>query len=88
MSLTNDTALGRGTLDPWALGIASRLAALNTDERKVVESIIARIERGRETYGPMDLANDPRDLGAEADPEAHDWMVYRAMLAVQRREGR
>jgi hypothetical protein len=36
----------------------------------------------------MDLANDPRDLGAEADPEAHDWMVYRAMLAVQRRDGR
>jgi hypothetical protein len=85
MTISNDSNHGPTVGDPWALGMISRLAALCTDERLVMEHLLARIEKGRETYGPMDLANDPRDLAAEAEPEAHDWIIYRSMLAVQRR---
>ena len=83
MSLTNDIGHS-AALDPWALGILSRLAACSNDERKVLEEILRRIEAGRDVYGPLDLASDKRDFAAEATEEATDWTIYRAMLAVQR----
>jgi hypothetical protein len=67
--------------------IAERLTRCSEDERAVVERVVQGIERGRSVYGPMNLATDKRDLIAEADDEARDWLIYRAMLAVQRRGG-
>jgi hypothetical protein len=80
MRLTNDI----GRLDPRALQIAHRFIACSDDERDVLERILDGIEKGREVYGPMQLADDPRDLEAEADDEARDWLIYRSMRAVQR----
>jgi hypothetical protein len=67
------------------MGMAERLTRCSDDERAVVERIVEGIEKGRSVYGPMNLATDKRDLISEASDEARDWLIYRAMLAVQRR---
>jgi hypothetical protein len=87
MSLTNDTGHAR-TLSPWAQGIASRMESFSPDEKRVIERIVQGIERGRDVYGPMDLASDRRELEAEAADEARDWLVYRAMIACSEKAGR
>lgn len=67
----------------WAAGIAARIAEFSPDERRVLERIVQGIEKGREVYGPMDLANETRDLIAEADDECRDWLIYRAMQRIR-----
>lgn len=84
MSLSNDSGHSR-PLSPWALAIADRMDGFSPDEKRAIERIIRGIEKGREVYGPMDLESDRRDLIAEADDEARDWIVYRAMQAVRTR---
>lgn len=63
--------------------IAARLAACNDDELAVLDRILRGIEKGHGVYGHMNLAQDTRDLEAEADDEARDWLVYKAMRRVQ-----
>ena len=63
--------------------IAARLAACNDDELAVLDRILRGIEKGHVVYGHMNLAQDTRDLDAEADDEARDWLIYRAMGRVQ-----
>lgn len=78
MSLTNDNGHAA-----WALGFAARVVRMSPDERRVVESIVAGIEKGREVYGSIDLTSDTRDLESEASDEARDWLIYRAMSRVK-----
>ena len=84
MSLTNDI----GQFAPHDLDLARRLAACNDDERAVLKAVLlqalAGIEKGHGIYGHMDLARDTRDLDAEGDDEARDFVIYRAMRSVQR----
>jgi hypothetical protein len=82
MGVTAD--IGRVTPTQRVLDLAQRLAACSEDEIAVLEHILAGVEKGREVYGPMVLATDLRDLTAEADDEARDWIIYRAMRSVQR----
>ncbi len=69
--------------DTWSLGIATRIAEFSPDERRVLERIVEGIEKGRAVYGPMDLANEKRDLAAEASDELRDFAIYVAMLRVK-----
>lgn len=66
------------------IGLLDRIAACSPDERAVIERLLDGIEKGRPVYGAMDLATDARDLTAEADDEARDWLVYRLMTRVQK----
>ena len=83
MSVSNDHGTTR-SLSPWARGIASRMESFSPDEKLVIERIVQGIEKGREVYGPMFLDRDGRDLVAEADDEARDWLIYRAMRRMQK----
>lgn len=69
--------------DTWALALAARVSEFSEDERKVIDRIVSGIEKGRAVYGAMDLATEQRDLVAEADDEARDWLIYRAMQRVR-----
>lgn len=79
------TKLDKASVSSWA-DLASRLTECSPDELRVIEYILEGIEHGRRVYGPMNLATDKRDLADEAAQESRDWLTYRAMLAIQRRD--
>lgn len=62
--------------------IAKRIAALEADEREIVETLLNRMEAGRKTYGPW-MVNDGRDFAAEALEEVIDALHYCAAHLVQ-----
>lgn len=70
------------------LEFSAILDCLNADERAVVMDVALRSARkvlaGRQKYGPMDLAADPRNWLEEASQEADDLANYYAMARRQR----
>ena len=65
-------------------GIAERVGALEADERLILETLLARIEAGRDCYGPWNV-RDGRDYPAEAYEEIIDGLHYCAAEIVRRR---
>ena len=66
--------------------LGARLGALNATENSIAEKIIARLEQGREEYGPWDV-NDGRDYRGEALAEALDGFIYCAAGLVASEDG-
>ena len=69
--------------------VRSLCARLNDDrasesEIDVADALWARIEKGRESYGPMNLANDPREWSTEQCEELLDYLVYRRIADIVR----
>lgn len=60
---------------------------LNDDEHRVLVSLANRLLAGRRCYGPLDLANDPRDWMKERKAEIEDLLVYTAFEALKRENG-
>lgn len=58
------------------------------DELRVVDQVLAGLERGADDYGPLDLARDQRDFGKEAAEELRDCLVYLAARAVAENDRR
>lgn len=70
--------------------LASRIAAFvnDGDELAVLDGFVARLEKGRASYGaPLDL-DDGREWDAEADEELADYGVYRAFKRTSERRRR
>lgn len=65
-------------------GVVRALGPLAGQELDVIGVIVERLKAGRLAYGPFDLANDTRDLDAEARDEVLDGLVYLAAKQVQR----
>jgi len=62
--------------------IVARIEALQADERTIIETLLDRMERGRETYGPWNV-NDGRDYRAEVFEEIIDALHYCAAGLVK-----
>lgn len=60
-------------------------ADLNQDELDVLIEVADGLKRGRDAYGPLDIATDRRDFDAEAQDELRDFVVYRAIAALKKR---
>lgn len=58
-------------------------ARLGDDERRVLMAIAARLVRGAEQYGRLDVATDRRDWVHEAHEEFLDGCVYLAIKTLQ-----
>lgn len=56
---------------------------LSDDECRVIMTLlddaVARIQKGREAYGPLELTSDTRDFVKEANEEVLDNAIYLAM---------
>jgi hypothetical protein len=85
LDVVDGTGAPRPSLAP---SVSCRIAALNPDERAVIESalddLLSGLEKGREAYGPLNLAANDRDFAAEAREEQRDGMLYLAMERVRR----
>lgn len=70
--------------DALARSICARLcdARRSHDELRVVDDVLAGIERGADNYGAMDLARDGRDFDEETAQEFRDALIYIAMRKV------
>jgi hypothetical protein len=66
--------------------IAGRLALCSEDELKVVDDLLARLEKGRDAYGPLDLSRDDRDWHREELEEQLDAALYRSFARIRRRD--
>lgn len=82
----------KSTATDLPVGDVKRLVTLYSSlpegERKVLDHIARRmLDVGLPAYGPMDIANDPRDMRTEEQDELYDACVYRA-LGNLRRESR
>lgn len=75
-----------GSIDP--ISLVERFERMNDDEREVLLCVWERLEKGRQTYGPLDLDNDERDLEKEWLEEAIDGFAYTCMMTVKRRRQR
>lgn len=64
--------------------ISALLSRCSPDERRVVRTILRRIDRARPTYGPLDIATDRRDWARERRQEMADWLVYDALDDIAR----
>lgn len=63
---------------PWLL-----LDDFNDDERRILAGVVARLRKGRERYGPMNLAAMQLDLQREANEELLDAVVYLTMKSLR-----
>jgi hypothetical protein len=61
-------------------------AQLGEDELAVLHLVAERLVKGREFYGNLSLASDPRDFRRESIEEVADALVY-ASCALLRRDG-
>lgn len=70
--------------------IAGIIELLGPDELDALELCAHGLVRGRDVYGPLDVATDTRDMRAEAAAELRDSMIYSAagLLRLQRGSGR
>lgn len=76
--------IGRGPgLDDDAALLDEALGDLAGDELDVVGVIIERLKLGRERYGQLDIASDPRDWCEEAREEAADTPIYLAIETLK-----
>lgn len=67
------------------MDIIDRLCACSRDELRVVAYVLGRLERGRETYGPLDLDLASKrgvDWRRERLEELGDAIVYTAFAAI------
>ncbi len=62
--------------------LAKRIAGLEADEREILEAMLDRLEKGRQTYGPW-LVNDGRNYRSEAFSEVIDALHYCAAGLLQ-----
>ena len=69
-----------------AMKLAERIEALQADERTIVETLLERIEQGREVYGPWKV-DDGRDYHSEALAEVIDALHYCAAALVKKTGG-
>lgn len=74
----------RSRVDALGRCIAGRLALCSEDELRVVDDLLGRLERGRDTYGYLDLSRDDRDWQREEHEEQLDAMLYRSFARVRR----
>lgn len=58
---------------------------LGEDELRVLVQIASRLRQGREEYGALSIASDPRDWMGEACAEYLDASVYLAVEMLRRR---
>lgn len=70
------TDLERARHEALVRTIGARLPAFSVDELRVFDRLFDRVLRGRVDYGPLDLARDDRDFGAEAADELTDTLFY------------
>lgn len=56
--------------------LAARILALGPDQRDAMAELLTKAERGKDKYGVLDLANDPRDFAHEATAELLDCCWY------------
>jgi hypothetical protein len=81
-----------GTLRREALcrSICARLCdeRRSEDELRVIDDVLAGLERGADQYGPLDLERDGRDWNEEAAQEARDLLAYQAMARVVAKQQR
>jgi hypothetical protein len=72
--------------------IAKTVAGFKADEKEIVSTIVQRIDRGRDVYGPWEIGGDQyRDYRQEALEELLDGMNYLAAELVRlkaERQGR
>ncbi len=68
--------------------LAERIAALPDDERAILETLLDRIEEGRQRYGVWNV-NDGREYPAETLDEVIDALHYCAagLVRLRRRAG-
>ncbi|MBN1632135.1 MAG: hypothetical protein JW990_20450 [Thermoleophilia bacterium] len=66
--------------------LAERIARLPTDERFILETLLDRLEQGRDEYGPWNVG-DRRDYREEAFTEVIDGLHYCAAGLVRLRRG-
>ena len=66
--------------------LISMVQCLEDDSVRVILAIAQRLKMGREQYGDLHIARDPRDWTKEAHEEALDLAAYLA-IATLRREG-
>jgi hypothetical protein len=67
--------------------LLARIRSLVADERSLVEAIVARLDAGRQDYGPW-RTDDGRDYPREALAEVLDALNYCAAELVRLRRGR
>lgn len=58
---------------------------LNIDEQTVLLELARRLEQGRTTYAPLNMATDKRDMVEEAHQEFLDGAIYLAVKTVGKR---
>lgn len=57
--------------------------ALGPDELIVLCLVAERLKMGRDRYGDLHIATDPRDFRAEALEEAADGLIYAAVALMR-----
>ncbi len=71
----------------YQCSLFKRIAQLNTDEQRVLTEVLEfalqGLEKGRASYGPMELATDKRDLEQEAREELRDGQIYLAASKIR-----
>jgi hypothetical protein len=75
-------------VEALARTIAVRLRLCSEDELLVLDDLLIRLEKGRDAYGPLDLANDDRDWDHEEYEEQLDAGLYRSFGRVKRRKAK
>src|SRR5690242_15488229 len=58
------------------------------DELRVLDVLLAGLERGGDVYGPLILASDPRNWHHELAEEMRDAAIYRACILLSERDER
>lgn len=62
--------------------IAERIEALPAVERKILEMLVGRLEKGLDRYGPWNI-NDERQYGQELLEEILDGLIYDTVLLLK-----
>lgn len=62
--------------------LIQRIEALQADERIILETLLDRIEKGREQYGPWQIS-DGRNYAKEAFEEIIDALHYSAAALIK-----
>ena len=63
--------------------IEGMLCGMSLDELRVLREICVRVNGARDTYGPLDLASDRRDMRRERANELFDAMFYECAGALK-----
>jgi hypothetical protein len=82
--MQDDNNLGTGDRS-LLRGLQARLESCSGDELRVVDRFLARLEKGRRDYGPLDLASNHRSLDDwrnDLAEEREDCLVYQAIIDV------